>query len=132
MKNLLAILAVLTLAPGVFAQSTNAPTNLTQIRKEDSSNRPSLKEMVSKTYESLGTTATNAMDWVKKDWDKTGAWDYKLVTVTGPDAALESKLNEMGKEGWECFWVRESKDGMTLFLKKAERGVISEALKHRP
>jgi hypothetical protein len=128
---LLAMLAVAGLPTRGLGQSTNVVAEA----KEEATNRRSLKELAAKTYESLGTTATNAVDWLKRDWEKIGAWKYKITTVAvsdTSDAALESKLNDLGKEGWECFWVRQTRGGLTLFFKKPEKGIIAEALKHRP
>jgi len=128
---LLAMLAVAGLPTRALGQSTNGLAEA----KEEATNRRSLKELDAKTYDSLSASATNAVDWVKKDWEKIGAWKYKITTFAvsdASDAALESKLNDLGKEGWECFWVRESQAGLTLFFKKPEKGIIAEALKHRP
>lgn len=79
--------------------------------------------------------ATNWIEWARKDIDRIGAWKYKVVVCKGAEvdhAAVEARLNELGKEGWECFWVREKREEITFYLKKAERSTITEALKYRP
>lgn len=126
---LLATLAAVWPAPCGFGQDTNA---LAEAAKENGTNKSSFKERIARTYESIGATATNAVDWVKQDWARTGTWKYKLATFAASDPALEAKLNDLGKEGWECFWVRGGQDTLIMFFKKPDKGVITEALRHRP
>jgi hypothetical protein len=85
--------------------------------------------------ETAKVKATNIIEWAKKDFERIGAWKYKVVTFKAAGASdtdIEAKLNDLGKEGWECFWVRGRGDDMTFFLKKAEKSTITEAFKYRP
>jgi hypothetical protein len=85
--------------------------------------------------EAAKVKATNIYEWAKKDFERIGTWKYRVVTFKAAgtaDADIEARLNELGKEGWECFWVRGRGDDLTFFLKKAEKSTITEALKYKP
>ena len=50
------------------------------------------------------TQAENTQQWLSDDWKQAGAWEYHVVTFIS-DADIAAKLNELGKERWECFQV---------------------------
>jgi len=60
-------------------------------------------------------------DWVKQDVQAIGDWEYRVVALPTADAAkLEQRLNEMGKNRWDCFWVHTT-GGETAFMFKRPR-----------
>lgn len=42
-------------------------------------------------------------------------YEYKKIIIDVHSASWEEKMNELGKEGWECFHV----EGAIFFMKKA-------------
>lgn len=84
-------------------------------------------------YESLKeqglTTAGSTTEWLSDDWNKMGTWQYKVIVLgdLSPDE-MESKLNELGAQRWECFHVTSSANGQTMYFKKHARSY----LKHVP
>ena len=75
------------------------------------------------------TTAGSATEWLSEDWNRIGAWEYKVIVVDDlSPSELEKKLNEMGAQRWECFHVSSTADGQTMYFKKHARSY----LKHVP
>ncbi len=58
-----------------------------------------------------------AKEWIKEDIKKIGDWEYKAVNIKYESIdELENKLNELGNERWECFWVdKKEKVGVFIF-----------------
>lgn len=57
--------------------------------------------------------------WLKKDFGKIGDWEYTQAKVAVAEIGeLDEKLNELGAERWECFWIFESKGSIHLMFKR--------------
>jgi hypothetical protein len=37
------------------------------------------------------------------------SWEYAIVELAGDDGEVGIKLNELGKKGWECFHIKDTK-----------------------
>ena len=74
------------------------------------------------TFESLKsqglTTANSTSEWLGQDWNNMDSWQYKIATLTGTEQELASQLNELGRQGWECFNTEQHADGTRFFFKK--------------
>ncbi len=86
-------------------------------------------EWVEESYEqarrSGETSATNAKDWVLGDMRKIGAWEYKtLVLPADEPEKIESELNKLGADRWECFWVDKQGSTATFYMKKPGRSYL--------
>lgn len=81
--------------------------------------------MYNQAKEAGETTAGNAKDWLTEDWNNMGLWSYRVVLVedTTPEA-VEEKLNELGRNRWECYSVVPAGNGVSLYLKRPARSVI--------
>ena len=57
--------------------------------------------------------------WVEDDIKKIGDWEYKLVLMdaTEDNEKIEQRLNELGLERWNCFWI-QPKDAQLIFMFK--------------
>lgn len=80
-------------------------------------------------YQSLSdqglTQAKSASEFVKNDWNGMNAWEYKVLDVASADlAGLETKLNEVGKERWDCFHVSESGASTKFYLKRQKKSYL--------
>ena len=82
-------------------------------------------DWANETFKSLKdqglTTASSTGEWLSEDWQNMESWQYKvLATDSVPAAELEGKLNELGKQGWECFSV----DDQRMIFKKATESYL--------
>ena len=82
-------------------------------------------DWANETYKSLKdqglTTASSTGQWLSEDWQNMESWQYKVLPTSSlPADELEDKLNELGKQGWECFSVDDQK----LIFKKAPESYL--------
>ena len=66
-------------------------------------------------------------EWLLKDIENIGDWEYKVESY-GPEQAkeIEKKLNELGKERWQCFWVESSKKEKVFYFKRTKLSYLSK------
>ena len=66
-------------------------------------------------------------EWVLKDIENIGDWEYKVESY-GPEQAkeIEKKLNVLGKERWQCFWVESSKKEKVFYFKRTKLSYLSK------
>ena len=66
-------------------------------------------------------------EWVLKDIENIGDWEYKVESY-GPEQAkeIEKKLNVLGKERWQCFWVESSKKEKVFYFKRSKMSYLSK------
>ncbi len=56
---------------------------------------------------------------------KLWAIEYTTIQVTGPDLeTLDGKLNELGKQRWDCYYVSENKNGKTFYFKRRQSNTL--------
>jgi len=76
---------------------------------------------------------SSVYSWAKEDLQAAGDWEYRIVTlsdnlsdnVSGTEIlGMEETLNALGRERWECFWVREGGKGPQFFLKRSRKSYI--------
>ena len=88
---------------------------------------------VNEMYKSLSdrgmTTAKDAGDWVAEDWNSMNAWEYKVVRVDNKQIEdnpnlLTEKLNESGKNRWDCFHVSDGAAGTTFYMKRQKKSFL--------
>lgn len=62
-----------------------------------------------------------AKEWVKKNLEKIGDWEYKIISIKLKDLdKIEKQLNNLGKERWECYWQQKTDKGYVFFLKRTK------------
>ncbi len=67
------------------------------------------------------TTASSTGQWLSEDWQNMESWQYKVLAADSvPAVELEDKLNELGKQGWECFSI----DDQRMIFKKASESYL--------
>lgn len=66
-------------------------------------------------------------EWLQKDIENIGDWEYKVESY-GPEQAkeVEKKLNALGKERWQCFWVESNKKQKTFYFKRTKLSYLSK------
>ncbi len=86
-------------------------------------------DWANQTYQSLKqqglTTASSTSEWVSEDWNKMGAWEYKVIQLGSEPERVEKTLNELGLERWECFHIAAAEgSGQTFYFKKPARSYL--------
>ncbi len=63
--------------------------------------------------------AEDTKNWLKEDFGKIGDWEYTQAKVKLAEIdTMSEKLNELGKERWECFWIQEHNGTVHLLFKR--------------
>jgi hypothetical protein len=71
------------------------------------------------TNEGDGKVPEDVVKWAKADMNKIGTWEYRVVTLNEvTDQALETALNKLGADHWECFWTEKVPEGRRVFLRR--------------
>ena len=83
----------------------------------------SLAKSISQAYNSAKsqgqTAAGNARDWLLDDLNSNNRWEYKVIVAAESDTTkLEIELNELGRQGWQCFHVQPDGTALRLFFQR--------------
>jgi hypothetical protein len=63
--------------------------------------------------------AEDTGSWFKTDFQKIGDWEYKQVSLPLAEiSSLEDRLNALGTERWNCFWVQPAGTNLHLLFKR--------------
>ena len=94
---------------------------------------------------SLPTTYTELLEWyeraiaagknvqipddvlerAKEEIKRVGTWEYRVVTLSTPqDATLQQRLNELGRERWECHATLRGDENVRLVCKRPVRSYL--------
>ena len=74
----------------------------------------------------IGQGSDEAMDRVQGDIENLGDWEYRIVALHNSAVdSIEDKLNRLGDERWEVFWVESSAEGTRFFLKRPAISYVS-------
>jgi hypothetical protein len=87
-------------------------------------------DWANQTFQSLKqqglTTASSTSEWVNEDWNKMGAWEYKIIQLDSNLPKTQKTLNELGADRWECFHVSVSAEQVqTFYFKKPARSYLN-------
>jgi hypothetical protein len=85
------------------------------------------KEKYADTFDKGKNLTEKSKEWVIKDLENIGDWEYKVVSY-GPKEtkALEKDLNELGNERWQCFWVEVSGKEKVFYFKRTKMSYMSK------
>ena len=65
------------------------------------------------------------IEWAKDDLERFGDWEYRVVSIPmGSSKEIEDRLNELGQDRWEVFWVQEITNALQVFLKRPARSYL--------
>ena len=66
-------------------------------------------------------------EWLLKDIENIGDWEYKVESYGTEQAKeVEKKLNALGKERWQCFWVESNEKQKTFYFKRTKLSYLSK------
>ena len=90
-----------------------------------------LKERVRELYqqarESGQKVPKDALEWARQDLHRIGDWEYKIVDFPREDAqSRQARLNELGSERWEAFWMEPVGDGIRVYLKRRSKSWLEK------
>ncbi len=52
----------------------------------------------------------------------SGSWEYTFLTVRrANEQYVNYRLNELGQDGWECYFVDKNVDGIQYLLKRPKQ-----------
>ena len=61
----------------------------------------------------------------KEEIKRIGAWQYHVITLNAPqDQTLEHRLNELGRELWDCHATPREHDTVRLVCKRPVRSYL--------
>ncbi len=85
-----------------------------------------LKERVRELYQQARDSGQkvpkDALEWARQDLHRIGDWEYRIVDLPREDAqSRQARLNELGSERWEAFWMEPAGDGVRVYLKRRSK-----------
>lgn len=118
--RLLGLLVVVSFCGSVSCQE--------QPVEPEESVEPGVWEEVERIYEKAKETGEHIpkdiYEWIRRDIENLGDWEYRVVEIVGDANTLELKLNELGRERWECIWIEPSAQKTRFFLKRPVRSYL--------
>ena len=84
-------------------------------------------EKYTKTLEGGRDISGKSKDWLLKDLQNIGDWEYKIESFDLKNLKdLEIRLNQLGAERWQCFWVEQSAKGKVFYFKRTKLSYLSK------
>lgn len=117
------LLAALLLTAGVAAAQSG------ENEKKDEE-EPGILDHIRTMYETAKEAGEQVpediYDWARDDIGKIGSWEYQVVLIprTAGIPAMEKRLNKLGAERWECYWVEKVPDGHRMYFKRPSRSYL--------
>ena len=87
-----------------------------------------LNDLKKGAQEAMEDAKVKAREWrelSEEELQKIWAIEYKTIKVTQSDLTeLDKKLNELGKERWDCYHVSEDREGKVFYLKRRKSNAV--------
>ena len=94
----------------------NSPDDRVAVLKER------VRELYQQARESGQQVPKDALEWAQQDLRRIGDWEYKIVDLPREGAqSHQARLNELGSERWEAFWMEPAGDGIRVYLKRRSK-----------
>lgn len=72
-----------------------------------------------KTRQTGEAVPADAYEWMKQDLERVGDWEYRVLVVdSAAEAEIEERLNELGRDRWECFAALREAGSLHLLFKR--------------
>lgn len=86
-----------------------------------------VRDLYQQARESGQQVPKDALEWARQDLHRIGDWEYKIVDLPleGPQAR-QARLNELGAERWEAFWMEPAGNGARVYLKRRSRSWLEK------
>ena len=87
-----------------------------------------LNDLKKGAQEAMEDAKVKAREWrelSEEELQNIWAIEYKTIKVTDSDLTeLDEKLNELGKERWDCYHVSEEREGKVFYLKRRKSNAV--------
>ena len=85
-------------------------------------------EKYSETFEEGRSLSGKSKEWLLKDIQNIGDWEYKIEEFSLKNSKdLEVRLNQLGAERWQCFWVEQVNDrAKNFYFKRTKMSYLSK------
>ena len=85
-------------------------------------------ELYETAKESGQQVPKDAWAWVREDVQSFGDWEYRVLELpsSSDPAAIETRLNELGTDRWECLWIQPLGSKTRFFLKRPHRSYLQQ------
>ena len=118
MRSLVVVLLLTLAAAGVAAQEPEPQAEETTLWED-------VVALYDRAKAAGERVPKDVYDWAKQDVHKIGDWQYRVADLEASDAAeVETWLNELGAERWECLWVESHGDKTRYILKRPARSYL--------
>ena len=85
-----------------------------------------VKQLYELAKEAGENVPADVYEWAKQDLESIGTWEYHIVDLDSPDSSeMEERLNELGKDRWECIWVYALGEKTRFIMKRPSRSYLS-------
>lgn len=58
------------------------------------------------------------LEWAREDLSRIGRWEYRVAVLEGDPAEVETRLNDHGRDRWECVTLSREKGKWVAILKR--------------
>ena len=83
-------------------------------------------EKYSETFVDGKNLSGKSKEWLMKDLQNIGDWEYKVESFNFKNPKdLEIRLNQLGAERWQCFWV-QGQDSPLFYFKRTKLSYLSK------
>ena len=114
----------------LLAEEDPKPKEKTYSEKLKEVYKKGLKGAKEKYAETVGDgkkLTDKSKEWMLKDIENIGDWEYKVVTFGTEEAKeVEKNLNELGRDRWQCFWVESNKKQKSFYFKRTKMSYLSK------
>ena len=85
------------------------------------------RELYRQARESGQQVPKDALEWAQQDLRHIGDWEYKIVDLPREDPeSRQARLNELGSERWEAFWMEPAGNGIRVYLKRRSKSWLEK------
>ena len=86
-----------------------------------------VQELYQQARESGQQVPKDALEWAQQDLNRMGDWEYKIVDLPREDTeSRQARLNELGSERWEVFWMEPAENGIRVYLKRRSKSWLEK------
>lgn len=85
------------------------------------------KKLYEKNLGSGKDISAQTKEWLMKDLENMGDWEYKIAAFGGKaPEEMEKELNQLGNERWQCFWVDNAGKEKVFYFKRTKMSFIQK------
>lgn len=95
--------------------------------------RARIEQLYGQVKEDGKPVADGPVEWALADVQRIGDWEYRVVSLQlTTDMEMEARLNEIGRDRWEAFWVDRREKQIRIFFRRPARSYLKNAMEMEP